>query len=170
MDSAELLVCHLLERFPDWVDPDREFEQGAEWRDVSGYRVSHHPGHVLRLLISTTRVQVDYDDGEPPGAAEMCFLETSDDDENIETVVEFVEEIVSEHKLIVRERLPRFWRWVRGLDCDSLLRFKDRSDPILRKRRRLKCIYSWRGTYDWCDEVAAEAAAKRAGWNQHHET
>jgi hypothetical protein len=98
-------------------------------------------------------VQVDYDDGEPPGAAEKCFFfETSDDDENVEAIMGFVEEIVSERILIVRERLSRIWRWVHGHDCDSLLRFKDRSDPILSTRRRLKSTYSWRGTYDWCDE------------------
>ena len=162
LDNAELLLCRLLERFPEWVDPDRKPEPGPGGEMWVEYPVPHHPGHLLRFLVWTTDVQVDYDDGDPPGAAEMCFFfETSDDDENIETVVEFIEEIVSEHKLIVREHLPRFWRWVRRHDYDSLLRFKDKSDPVLRKRRRLKCIYSWRGTYDWCDEVASGVAATR---------
>ena len=82
------------------------------------------PGHTLSVLQRGYTLEVSYDDGIPPGPAEMQF----DADPELDPVViggafNLVDAILAGRIVALREPLPLWVRLLRS-DCDSLLRFR----------------------------------------------
>ncbi len=99
--------------------------------------------HVLRFRSEPNSVEVGYDDALPPGPAERLFVFEPHELEDAlaHGVVAFVQELVNEEVLVVRERL-----FLAG--SRSQLRFRRRSELSRRAIARSLAIYSWGRTFD----------------------
>ncbi len=151
--KAQLLAQAMLERFADWGRWARPYgpedDPAADPESVS-FEVpspTHH-SHSLRILLRGNSVEVHYDDGSPPGAAEKLFVfETGEEGSAFAAVVAFVADVVDERVVVGRERLSRLTQLLRGRDCADLPRFFHREELSGRVRRKLTSVVSWRGTY-----------------------
>jgi hypothetical protein len=104
-------------------------------------------GHLLTFRCESNSIEVGYDDGLPPGPATQLFVFEPDELEDAigEAVAGFVEELMAENIVVVREALPWHVRLVRRFDCTSLPWFRDRSAI---SGTSVVAVYSWKGTYD----------------------
>jgi hypothetical protein len=139
----------ILRTFPEWADGLECPGMGDAIGDCSFCVVPpEHPTH--RLYVVTrhgTSVEVRYDDGVPPGPAEDHFVELDEDPAEVaEAVVELLQDIIAGRVIVVRERIPRWVRWLRGNDCDSLLSFESAEYPGHSRPGKVVATYSWRPT------------------------
>jgi len=105
---------NILLGFPEWASVLECSGEADHTEDCSFCVVPPaHPTHRLYVVARGNSVEVRYDDAEPPGPAEKLFVDLDQQPAQVaEAVVGFVGDIISGRVVVVRERLPRFVRWI----------------------------------------------------------
>jgi hypothetical protein len=148
-ESVRRFTEHVLRIFPEWADALECPGLGDAVGDCSFCAVPpEHPTH--RLCVVTrdgNSVEVRYYDAAPPGPAEKLFVRLDENPARVaEAVVEFVRDIIAGRVIVVRARIPRWIRWLRGRDCDSLLSFQSAEELGRSRPAKVVAVYSWRAT------------------------
>jgi len=135
---------NILRVFPEWASTLECSGEGDDTDDCSFCVVPPaHPTHRLYVAARGNSVEVRYDDAEPPGPAEKLFVDLDQQPPEVAAaVVGFVRDIISGRIVVVRERLPRFVRWIRR-DCDSTASFRGADELKSRRRAKVIASYSW---------------------------
>jgi hypothetical protein len=146
-DPVRRFTEYVLRIFPEWVDALECPGLGDAPGDCSFCVVP--PGHPTHRLYVVTRgansVEVRYDDAVPPGPAEKLFVQLDENPAGVaEAVVEFARDIITGRVIVVRERIPRWIRWLRGRDCDSVLSFQSVEKLGRSRTAKIVAAYSWR--------------------------
>jgi hypothetical protein len=136
---------NILRVFPEWASALECPGKGDDPDDCSFCVVPPaHPAHRLYVVARGNSVEVRYDDAEPPGPAEKLFVDLDQQPAEVaEAVVGFVRDIISGRVVVVRERLPRFVRWIRH-DCDSTASFRGADELEPSRPGKVIALYSWR--------------------------
>lgn len=135
---------HILRVFPEWTSALKYTDEGDGTGDCSFCLVPPvHPTHRLSVVTRGNSVEVRYDDAEPPGPAEKLFVHLDKQPMEVaEAVVGFVRDVMSGRVVVVRERLPRFGRWLRG-DCVSMASFRTVDELERTRPGKVVALYSW---------------------------
>lgn len=135
---------HILRVFPGWTSALEYTGEGDGTGDCSFCLVSPvHLSHRLSVVTRGNSVEVRYDDAEPPGPAEKLFVHLDQHPAEVaEAVVGFVRDVMSCRVVVVRERLPRFVRWLRR-DCVSIASFRTVDELERGQPGKVVAVYSW---------------------------
>lgn len=144
LTTANEFVQLLLVQQPEWAShlqkPPFDAKSDAVTLTIPSPR---NTDHQLRLLIRSNEIEVHYDDGEGPGAAEALFiLDDADRTQSVRNVAQFINDIVNNKIVVVRRRLSRFTRFLRRYDCESLPEFLQ-SEKLPRSQGKFAAVYSW---------------------------
>lgn len=152
-ESAQVLVAELSAALPDWarflVDyGPQDDPQAAPGSIQLTVLPPAHPGHTLRVLLRGNTVEVVYDDARPPGPAEQVFaFNRPHVRDAARAVVAFVQEVIAERVVVVREPLGWVTRLLRGRQLKDVPWFRRREEVQAAAANRYPVVYSWRGTY-----------------------
>ena len=135
---------NILRVFPEWESALECPGKGDGTGDCSFCIVPPaHPTHRLYVVARGNSVEVRYADAKPPGPAEKLFVDLDQNPREVaEAVAGFVRDIISGRVVVVRERLPRFARWIRH-DCDSSVSFRGAGELKSSRRAKVIALYSW---------------------------
>src|SRR5215210_7177317 len=146
-ELSEILWRRLFTRFPEWQEYAEIVESEASDDLKSLYVRVYSPADeqsYLSILERGDCIEVSFGDGDPPGGTERQIIcEEGSESLCVESVIEFIREIIDEKVVIGRERST----WLTGhkpLPPQFLA-----SREIEGKRRRLLSTRSWKGRYDW---------------------